>query len=249
MTGGALKKVGETAVKKVAQTTLKTPRAVSAKEAPSIAPAKESSKTSMTPWRGWLTDLLSKQFGKERVEGWRRLIVYKPDDIHDFNQIPKPSTKVPITKDGKETAMFRYPSPGSQGEVRIPKTFDLDEDPYDTAYYKRDTARRYNNSDYTVEERMKLEMMNDNDPDVLEMREKLAAGPESSPGNQGRFATGPSDFDPTGLRATMSANHAALEKSLDANMPDHVSTKNIYRRCISNMCVMFFVSLLFVLYP
>lgn len=225
MTGGALKKAGETAVKKVAQTALREARAVSAKEAPSIAPAKESSKTTMTPWRGWLTRVLSDQFGAERVEAWRRLIVYKPDDIHDFNQIPKPSTKVPITKDGSQTAMFRYPSPGSQPAVRIPKDFEPDEDPYDTAYYKRDTARRYQDSDYTPEEMIKLELMNDNDPDVIEMREKLAAGPESSPGNKGRFATGPSDFDPTGLRATMSANHAALEKSLDENMPDHVSNR------------------------
>lgn len=243
MTGGALKKAGETAVKKVAQTTLREARAVSAKEAPSIAPAKESTKTSMTPWRGWLTKLLSDQFGAERVEAWRRLIVYKPDDIHDFNQIPKPSTKVPITKDGSQTAMFRYPSPGSQGPVRVPRDFEPDEDPYDTAYYKRDTARRYEDSDFTPEEMIKLELMNDNDPDVIEMREKLAAGPESSPGNKGRFATGPSDFDPTGLRATMSANHAALEKSLDENMPDHVSYHTEGRKTCENGCLTAFVTL------
>ena len=243
MTGGALKKAGETAVKKVAQTTLREARAVTAKEAPSIAPAKESTKTSMTPWRGWLTKLLSDQFGPERVEAWRRLIVYKPDDIHDFNQIPKPSTKVPITKDGSQTAMFRYPSPGSQGPVRVPMDFEPDEDPYDTAYYKRDTARRYEDSDFTPEEMIKLELMNDNDPDVIEMREKLAAGPESSPGNKGRFATGPSDFDPTGLRATMSANHAALEKSLDENMPDHVSYHTEGSKTCENSCLTVFVTL------
>ena len=37
------------------------------------------------------------------------------------------------------------------------------------------------------------------------------------------FATGKSDFDPSGLRATMSTNWEATEASLDANMPDHVS--------------------------
>lgn len=226
MTGGAVKKAGETAVKKVgkaAQTALKEARSVTAKEAPSIAPAKESTKTSMMPWRGWVTEALNKQFGEDRVEGWRRKLVYKPDDVHDFNQIPKPTTKVPITKDGSVTAQFRYPSPGSQDPVRIPKGFEPDEDPYDTSYYKRDTARRYRNSDFSEQEKAKLELMNSNNPDVQELREKLTSGPESSPGNQGRFATGPSDFDPTGLRATMSATNEALEASLDANMPDHVS--------------------------
>ena len=225
MTGGALKKAGETAVKKVAQTSLKEARAVPASEAPFIAPAKESTKTSMMPWRGWLTHMLSDRFGKDRVEGWRRMLVYKPDDIHDMNQIPKPSTKVPITKDGSEAAQFRYPSPGSQDPVRVPKGFEPGEDPYDTSYYKRDTARRYKDSDFTEQEKLKLEMMNSNDPQVQELREKLAAGPQSSPGNQGRFATGPTDFDPTGLRATMSATNQALEASLDANMPDHVSQR------------------------
>jgi len=233
MAGGAIKKAGETAVKKVgkaAQTSLKEARSVTAKEAPSIAPAKESTKESMMPWRGWLTKALSDRFGEERVEEWRRKLVYKPDDVHDFNQIPKPSTKVPITKDGKETAMFRYPSPGSQDPVRIPKGFEPDEDPYDTSYYKRDTARRYRDSDFSNQEKAKLELMNSNDPDVQKLREELAAGPESSPGNQGRFATGPSDFDPTGLRATMSTTNEALEASLDANMPDHLPDPEWFSR-------------------
>ena len=39
---------------------------------------------------------------------------------------------------------------------------------------------------------------------------------------KGMFATGKSDFDPKGLRATMSASHEALNESLDANMPDHL---------------------------
>jgi hypothetical protein len=220
--GGAIQKAGSAAVQKATQTALKEARAVTAQEAPSIAPAKESMKESAMPWRGWLTKALAQQFGEERVESWRRKLVYKPDDVHDFNQIPKPSTKVPISKDGTKTAMFRYPSPGSQDPVRIPKGFEPDEDPYDTSYYKRDTARRYRNSDFSQQEKIKLELMNGNNPDVQKLREQLQAGPQSSPGNQGRFATGPSDFDPTGLRATMSATNQALEASLDAHMPDHL---------------------------
>jgi len=41
---------------------------------------------------------------------------------------------------------------------------------------------------------------------------------------QGRFATGPSDFDPSGLRATMSVTWDETEKSLDSYMPDHLPT-------------------------
>ena len=229
MTGGsAIQKAGTAAVKKATQTALKEARAVTAKEAPTIAPATESSKESSMPWKGWFAKTLVTQFGEERVDGWRRILYYKPDDIHDFNQIPNPSTKVPITKDKSQTAMFRYPSPGSQDPVRIPKGFEPDEDPYDTSYYKRDTARRFRDSDFSQQEKTKLELMNSNNPDVQKLREELSAGPESSPGNQGRFATGPSDFDPTGLRATMSATNAALEASLDANMPDHVCKISLF---------------------
>ena len=42
---------------------------------------------------------------------------------------------------------------------------------------------------------------------------------------QGRFATGPTKFDPTGLRATMSVTWEETEKSLDTFMPDHVSSE------------------------
>ena len=66
--------------------------------------------------------------------------------------------------------------------------------------------------------------MDPNDPAVQEEKARLEAGPESSPGNQGRFATGPTDFDPTGLRATMSVTWPELNKSLDEHMPDHLPT-------------------------
>mmetsp|Transcript_24948 Transcript_24948/g.42736 ORF Transcript_24948/g.42736 Transcript_24948/m.42736 type:complete len:96 (-) Transcript_24948:109-396(-) len=54
--------------------------------------------------------------------------------------------------------------------------------------------------------------------------EEFEKGPTSSPGNKGVFATGKSDYDPTGLRATMSTSWEATEASLDANMPDHLPT-------------------------
>ena len=71
-------------------------------------------------------------------------------------------------------------------------------------------------------EQLKLDMLPQDDPRVQAAREVLEEGPKSSPGNKGMFATGKSDFDPKGLRATMSASHEALNESLDANMPDHL---------------------------
>mmetsp|Transcript_29828 Transcript_29828/g.39038 ORF Transcript_29828/g.39038 Transcript_29828/m.39038 type:complete len:269 (+) Transcript_29828:55-861(+) len=222
-----VKKAGEVAVK-TASKAIAGQRAVSASEAPNVKPAMESTKSTMMPWKGWVESFLKDKLGPERFQKYRELVYYKPDDIHDLNQIPFPSTKIPISKDDpKMTAQFRHPSPGSQPPVRIPSADPgtTQEDPFNTSYYTRDTGRRgldpaWKNPEL---ERVKVELMNPNDPDVEDLKAKLEAGPESSPGNSGRFATGPSDFDTTnGLRATMSANHEALEASLDANMPDHL---------------------------
>jgi len=212
------------------RTALKEPRAVTAAEAPFIEPAKESTKETMMPWKGWVGRFVKDQFGDERYKAFREFFFYKPDDRHDLYQIPLPSTKVPINKEGTMFAQFRYPSPGSQDPVRIPD-IDPARDPYDVAHYKRDTARRYEDAYQGIDdinvERIKLALMDPNDPDVKELQEALD-NPESSPGNQGHFATGPTDFDPSGLRATMSANHKALNESLDENEPDHLPYPDWY---------------------
>merc|ERR1712071_62851 len=64
-------------------------------------------------------------------------------------------------------------------------------------------------------EKLKLSMMDQDDPRVKEAQDALDAGPGSSPGNKGVFATGKSDYDPTGLRAAMSTNHAATHAELE----------------------------------
>jgi hypothetical protein len=218
----SMKKAGEAVVK----TALKVPRAVTAAEAHSIAPAKESTKETMMPWRGWVGRLLTKNIGEERYQALRKLMLYRPDDIHDMHQIPYQTTKVPLSdKDPSLYRQFRYPAPGSEpGTVRIDKADagTPHDDPYDVTYYSRDTARRNLDPAYpaTDIQKMKLALMDPNSEEVKELAEQL--DPQSSPGNQGRFATGPTDFDSTGLRASMSANHASLEASLDENMPDHL---------------------------
>lgn len=214
------------------QLPLTTPRAVSAEEAPYILPARESTKTTMMPWRGWVQRWIKDTFGEEKFQKFRETVFFMPDDIYDLNQAPFPANKkIPISKtDPTITHSFRYPSPGSQPAVNVPRLYD-DEDPYDSAHFKRDTRRRYEFSELGYQDpdvnKLQLELMKgpneeEDDPEIAEQLEKLGAGPESSPGNQGRFATGPTDFDPTGLRASMSVTWEEANKELDKHMPDHL---------------------------
>uniref|UniRef100_A0A7R9WHZ7 Uncharacterized protein n=1 Tax=Pseudictyota dubia TaxID=2749911 RepID=A0A7R9WHZ7_9STRA len=209
-------------------------RAISAKEAPSVTPAKESTTETMMPWNGWFSSFLKDKIGAERYDKLRRSVLYMPDDIHDLNQVPNPSTKVPLTEDGKETAQFRYPSPGSAEPVKVPinDKGTRYEDPFVTSHFTQDTARRHRDPAFPnpEAEKLRLELLPQDDPRVIEAKEKFAEGPKSSPGNKGMFATGKSDFDPEGLRATMSANHEALNKSLDANLPNHLPTPEWWDR-------------------
>jgi hypothetical protein len=225
-----VKKAGEAAAKAVQKKgekmVLRPPRAVTAAEADTIQPARESTTISMTPWAGWIQRWFKDSFGEERYQQFRSTLFFMPDDIYDLQQNPKPTQKIPISKtDPSITAMYRYPSPGSQKPPRMPE-WEEGQDPFDSGYFKRDTRRRYLNSELgdPALEKAKLALMDPNDPAVQEEKKKLEAGPESSQGNKGVFATGPSDFDPTGLRATMSVSWEKLEKSLDDNMPDHLPT-------------------------
>lgn len=211
-----------------------TARAISAKEAKNVTPSTTSTTETMMPWEGWFSSFLKDKIGEERYDKIRRVVEFAPDDKYGLHQIPRANFKVPTTDDGKETASFRYPSPGSQDPVRVP---DEDEgtryaDPYVTSHFTRDTARRYADPAFPEPEleRIKLELLPQDDPRVIEAKERYAEGPKSSPGNKGMFATGKSDFDPEGLRATMSANHEALQKSLDDNMPNHLPTPDWWHK-------------------
>jgi hypothetical protein len=128
------KKAGEAASKALAQQggkavavaseakiVLRPPRAVTAAEAPTIAPARESNKTTMMPWVGWFNRLLESSLGKERYTALRNRMVFAPEDMYDLEQAPRPAQKIPISKtDPTITHMYRYPSPGSQGSPKIP---------------------------------------------------------------------------------------------------------------------------------
>lgn len=203
-------------------------RAVTAADAAHIIPNATSSTETSTPWEGWFTSFLAKSLGKESYEKLRSYVVFMPQDIHNLEQQPFPSTKVPITEDGKMTAQFRYPSPGSQPKVRQPEEDEgtMYEDPYNTSYYTRDTRRRYEDPAFPNPEleAAKLALLPEDDPRVKEMKENFELGPKSSPGNKGIFATGHSDIN--GLRTAMGTNHEMLNESLDQNMPDHLPAPN-----------------------
>lgn len=203
---------------------VKPPRAVSKEEAPHMIPAMEASKETMMPWKGWVDRLLKDRMSPEQYSTWRNTWYFWPEDPYNLEQMPPPTKTIPVSADGKDEAALRATAPGSQPAVDIP-LHDLDDDPYDSGYFKKDTRRRYIDPEFPNAEieKLKLDMQNPNDPEVIAAKEKLAAGPSSSPGNGLRFATGPSDFDPTGLRAVMAVTHAEIEKEMDKHMPDHVS--------------------------
>jgi len=202
-----------------------TAKAFSAKEAPNAIPAEKTTTESLMPWEGWFSSFLKDKMG-DKYDRVRRIVQFLPDDTHNLHQTPNPSTKIPLTEDGKHVAQFRYPSPGSQAPVDLPKE-DVGtryEDPYNTAHFPRDNTRRNRDPAFPDPdtERLRLALLPDDDPRVIEAKERFDEGPKSSPGNKGMFATGKSDFDPEGLRATMSANHDALNQALDSSEPDHL---------------------------
>jgi hypothetical protein len=238
----SFKKAGEAAVKTVVSAAakrgsrapivgtkpLRPLRALTPDEAPEYAPHNTPNTHSLMPWRGWFQRWLKETVGEERFAKFRSTLFFDPNDIYDLVQSPDMSKDIPISKtDPTITHRYRTPSPGSQAPARVPE-FEANEDPYDTGYFKKDTRRRYLSEELgnPEVEKIKLELMDPtgNNELVREEVAKIEAGPISSQGNKGMFATGPTSFDPTGLRSTMSVSWTALEKSLDEHMPDHLPT-------------------------
>lgn len=217
-----LKKSFENVMKKIIPT---ASRAVNVNEAKTIEPNIISQTSTSMPWRGWLSSFFVDKLGPNRYEKLRRIFLFNPDDTNYLEQVPPPSRNFAVSKDGKLTVQYRSPAPGSRTEIVRQPMADVDtqtEDPYDISYYTRDTTRRYENQTNIESEKLKLELMDETNIHVEEEMKKLEERPNSSCGNKGVFATGKSNFDPTGLRSSMSATHESLVQSLDANMPDHL---------------------------
>merc|ERR1719396_105194 len=128
--------------------------------------------------------MISEHLGDERLQKLRSAFLFAKDDPFDLMQIPYAEHKMPISKtDPKNQVYFRYPSPGSQPPVRVPRLMD-GEDPYDSGHFKRDPRRRYefDELDNPHTEKLKLSLMDQDDPDVQEEMKRLEEGPKSSPG-------------------------------------------------------------------
>jgi len=204
---------------------LKSIRAVSREEALDIKPPKESHEERLMPSRGWIERLLREKMSPKAFNTAKNFFYFWPEDPNNLNQFPYPDDQHVVSKDGKESVTMREISPGSQPFVDIPK-HDLDDDPYDSGYFKKDTRRRYVDPEFPNQEveQIKLDMLDENDPEVVEAKKRLATGPDSSPGNGGVFANGVSETQMGGLRAVMSVTNEDLFKELDKHMPDHLPT-------------------------
>ena len=171
------------------QAPLKHPRAVTKEEAPFITPARESTKTTMMPWRGWIQRFIADTLGEDKLKKLRQTVFFIEDDLYELNA-PNQSKKIPISRtDPTITAQYRHPAPGSQPAVRIPDMEET-EDPYDSGYFKRDTRRRYQFSELEnpENEKLKIEYMDPKDPAVAQAKQALMkARPASSPGNKVRW--------------------------------------------------------------
>ena len=203
---------------------LKELRAVSKEEAPFIKPPKETSQEAHLPWRGWIERSLKSKMSPQTFDSVKGFFYFWPEDPNNLNQQPYPLDQHVVSKDGKESVTIREVSPGSQPAVDIPK-HDLEDDPFDSGYFKKDTRRRYVDPEFPNPEieQLKLDMLDPNDPEVIEAKKRLAEGPLSSQGNGGVFANGVSETQMGGLRAVMSVTNKELFAELDKHMPDHVS--------------------------
>jgi hypothetical protein len=214
------------AYKAVEREDLGTPKAI-----PTATSAPDD--VSMMPWNGWFSSFLKDRLGDDRYKRLRDVVLYRPGDWLGMEQQPRPATKLGMSAtDPTYVKQFRHPSPGSQPPVKQPDedpSFgNAGDDPYDVTYYKRDTGRRYTSDTADMHrdlERIKLGLLPQDDPRVIEAIAEFEKGPGSAPGNKGRFATGQTSYDTKdGLRASMSTSWEATERSLDANMPDHLPT-------------------------
>jgi hypothetical protein len=117
-------------------------RAVSAAEAPHMKPGHQAITTTMMPWKGWINCFLKDKTSDKQYDLMRDTLYFMKDDLINMQQVPFPNTQYPIHKDGT-TAAYREVYPGSQGPVDVP-LHELDDDPYDSGYFKRDMRRIVN---------------------------------------------------------------------------------------------------------
>jgi len=102
---------------------------------------------------------------------------------------------------------YRYPAPGSRTGARVPIR-ESEEDVYDIKHYSRDPRNVKPDEETFINSAAKPSLFS---PKVAQI---------GSPGNKNPAVL---RYDPSGLRSSMSANWAALDKSLAARaVPNHL---------------------------
>mmetsp|Transcript_21133 Transcript_21133/g.84242 ORF Transcript_21133/g.84242 Transcript_21133/m.84242 type:complete len:207 (-) Transcript_21133:448-1068(-) len=150
------------------------------------------------------------------VQNWINKLQFRPGN-------PKLMEPSPAARETDEAVPriqgYRYPAPGSRPPPRIPRVESPD-DVFDIKYYSRDTVRqprkRYvlANKAYLSEEQKKKAVAIDAEPPK-----------QLNWGSTGKFGNpAVKEYDPTGLRSSMTATYEALEASLEKHQPDHLPT-------------------------
>ncbi|CAN0218726.1 unnamed protein product, partial [Discosporangium mesarthrocarpum] len=138
----------------------------------------------------------------------RKIWEFKPEDPHRNWQVPPADTKLPGVD---HIQGYRYPAPNSRPMANVPNSDDPDA-LYDTGYFKKDTRRAPRNiTSYTAPALEGLVGQQEK-----KARAKLAAAAPAdaiipSKGNKNPAVL---KYDPTGLRATMSASQEEMDKSI-----------------------------------
>jgi len=156
--------------------------------------------------------IFSKYISEENITKLKNMFFYRPNDTHDFHQIPPANMKMPGVE---RITGYRYPAPGSQKLANIPTLEDEDRK-YDIKYFSRDT-RRYGHLDEEGNS-MRIEDVWGEKSKELSLLDTTAD--RGSPGTHYTAAT-VKEYDPTGLRSAMTATHAEAYKARRAHMPTH----------------------------
>mmetsp|Transcript_35272 Transcript_35272/g.35931 ORF Transcript_35272/g.35931 Transcript_35272/m.35931 type:complete len:197 (+) Transcript_35272:48-638(+) len=147
-----------------------------------------------------------KYLSKATVDRIRRVILYKPDDPYNLWQMPP--AQVP-DDEVERIKGFRYPAPGSRVGARVPIR-ENEEQVYDIKHYSRDSRNLQKTDELYINASSKPTLTAPLVPRI------------GSPGSKNPAVE---SYDPSGLRTTMTANWASLDKALAENAaPNHLVT-------------------------
>lgn len=134
----------------------------------------------------------------------RRVLVYRPDDPNNLlQQWPQKDYNAGIER----IQGYRYPAPGSRPEAHIPTKSD--DEFFDTKKYSHD-PRNVKTTDHTY--------INMKEPFLIDENALERKGSQNRKENPAVMS-----YDPTGLRATVTATWAALDAAIEKNaVPDHL---------------------------